>query len=80
MAELPGTAFVARTAVNVPKNLMKAKKLLRKAFEVQIDKEGFGFIEFLAACPTNWKMTPEQANKHVKEAMIPYFPLGVFKE
>ncbi|MCP4667745.1 MAG: 2-oxoglutarate oxidoreductase, partial [Deltaproteobacteria bacterium] len=79
MAELPGTTFVARTAVDVPKNLMKAKKLLRKAFEVQINNEGFGFIEFLAACPTNWKMTPEQANTHVKEVMIPYFPLGDFK-
>jgi len=79
LAELPGTTFVARTAVDVPKNLMKAKKLLRRAFEVQINDEGFGFVEFLSACPTNWKMTPEQATKRVQEEMIPYFPLGIFK-
>ena len=79
MAELPGTTFVARTAVDVPKNLMKAKKLLRRAFEVQIKDEGFGFVEFLSACPTNWKMTSEQATKRVQEEMIPYYPLGVFK-
>jgi 2-oxoglutarate ferredoxin oxidoreductase subunit beta len=79
MAELPGTSFVARTAVDCPKNLMKAKKLLKRAFEVQTNDEGFGFVEFLSACPTNWKMTPEQATKRVREEMIPYFPLGVFK-
>ena len=79
LAELPGTTFVARTAVDVPKNLMKAKKLLKRAFEVQINDEGFGFVEFLSACPTNWKMTPEQATKRVQEEMIPYFPLGIFK-
>ena len=84
MAELlsgiDGTSFSARAAVNTPKNLMQAKKMLKKAFEVQIRKEGFSFVEFLSACPTNWKMTPEQANQRVRDEMIPYFPLGVFKE
>ena len=79
LSVLPGTTFVARAAVNNPKNLMRAKKLLRKAFEVQTNNQGFGFVEFLSACPTNWKMSPEQANKWVAEEMIPYFPLGIFK-
>ena len=79
LSVLPGTTFVARAAVNNPKNLMRAKKLLRKAFEVQTNKQGFGFVEFLSACPTNWKMSPDQANKWVAEEMIPYFPLGIFK-
>jgi 2-oxoglutarate ferredoxin oxidoreductase subunit beta len=77
---LPGTSFVARAAVDNPKNLMGAKKLLKKAFEVQIDGKGFGFVEILSACPTNWKMSPQQATRRVQEEMIPYFPLGVFKE
>jgi 2-oxoglutarate ferredoxin oxidoreductase subunit beta len=80
LAALPGTTFVARAAVNTTKNLMKAKKLLRRAFEVQTNREGFGFVEFLSACPTNWKMSPKQANERIQEEMIPYFPLGVFKE
>jgi 2-oxoglutarate ferredoxin oxidoreductase subunit beta len=79
MAELSGTAFAARVAVDKPKNLMRAKKVLRRAFEVQINGEGFSFVEFLSSCPTNWKMTPEQANRRVEEEMIPYFPLGTFK-
>ena len=80
MAELPGTSYVARAAVCDPKNLMKARKMLRKAFEVQINHEGFAFVEVLSACPTNWKMTPEQATRRVREEMADYFPLGVFKE
>ena len=79
LTELPGSTFVARTAVNNPKNLMKAKKMLKRAFEVQTNGEGFGFVEFLSACPTNWKMSPKQAAERIQEEMIPYFPLGVFK-
>ncbi|OGP51086.1 MAG: 2-oxoglutarate oxidoreductase [Deltaproteobacteria bacterium RBG_13_43_22] len=84
MAELlsmtEGTAFSARVAVNTPKNLMQAKKVLKKAFEVQLRNQGFSFVEFLSSCPTNWKMSAEQANQRVHDEMIPYFPLGVFKE
>ncbi len=80
LANLSGTTFVARGAVNNPKNLMRAKKLIRKAFEVQINREGFAFVEFLSACPTNWKMSPKQANETVTKEMISYYPLGIFKE
>ena len=80
IAGLNGTAFSARAAVDKVKNLMQAKKLLRKAFDAQLEKRGLGFIEFLASCPTNWKMGPLEANARVGEEMIPYFPLGVFKE
>lgn len=79
LSVLPGTTFVARAAVNTPKNLMRAKKLLREAFEIQINGQGFSFVEFLSACPTNWKMTPDQANKRVGKEMMEYFPLGIFK-
>ena len=79
LAGLEGPTFVARAAVNNIKNLIKAKKMLQRAFEAQINDQGFGFVEFLSACPTNWKMTPKQATERVKEEMIPYFPLGVFK-
>ena len=80
IANLSGTTFVARAAVDTPKNLMKAKKVLKTAFEVQINNKGFSFVEFLSACPTNWKLSPQEANKWVSEEMIPYFPLGIFKE
>lgn len=84
MAEIIGglgtTAYSARVAVDNIKHLKAAKKAIRKAFQCQIDKTGFGFVELLATCPTNWKMTPIQANERVAKEMIPIFPLGTFKD
>jgi 2-oxoglutarate ferredoxin oxidoreductase subunit beta len=80
LATLEGSAFVARVAVNNPANLMKAKRAIRKAFQMQIEEMGFSFVEVLLACPTNWGMTALEANKRVEEEMIPYFPLGILKE
>lgn len=75
-----GTAFSARVALDTVPHINQAKKAIKKAFQVQLDGKGFGFVEILATCPTNWKMTPEDAHKRVKEEMIPVFPLGVYKD
>lgn len=80
IALLAGTALAARAAVNSVKNIRQAKKAVRKAFEAQLQDKGLGFVEILATCPTNWKMTPVQANERISKEMIPYFPLGVFKD
>ena len=77
---LEGTAFSARVAVDTIKNLKKAKKALRRSFEVQLNNQGFGFIEFLSACPTNWHQSPLQANARVGSELVRYFPLGTFKD
>ena len=75
-----GTAFSARVALDTVPHINQAKQALKKAFEVQLNGLGFGFVEILSSCPTNWKMTPEQAHQRVREEMIPVFPLGVFKD
>jgi 2-oxoglutarate/2-oxoacid ferredoxin oxidoreductase subunit beta len=80
IAGLDGVAYSARVAVNSMKNLTQAKRALRRAFETQITGEGFGFVEFLATCPTNWKLSPVKANERIAKEMIPGFPLGVFKD
>ncbi len=80
LAQLEGTAYSARVAVDTPKNLMQAKKAMKRAFEAQLQHEGLGFVEVLSSCPTNWKMTPEAANKRLAEEMIPFFPLGTYKD
>lgn len=80
LATLEGAAFVARVACNTPKNLMAAKRAIKKAFKMQIDKMGFSFVEILSACPTNWGTDAIKSNKRVGDEMIPYFPLGIFKE
>lgn len=79
LSSLDGVAFSARVALNSPKNVLQAKKMIKTAFQYQVEKKGFSFIEALAACPTNWGMQPLQANQRVTEEMIPYFPLGVYK-
>ncbi len=80
LAFLEGTAFSARVAVNNIKNIIKAKKALKKAFLVQLEGLGFGFVEVLSACPTNWHMTPLEANERVEREMMEYFPLGIYKD
>ena len=79
LAQLEGVAFSARVAVNSPKNLMDAKKQIKKAFRYQVEGKGFSFIEALSACPTNWGMDPLAANERVGAEMCAYFKPGVYK-
>ncbi|GAB6886609.1 thiamine pyrophosphate-dependent enzyme [Desulfothermus okinawensis JCM 13304] len=80
LGSLEGTAFSARVAVNNVKNILKAKKAMKNAFMVQLEDLGFGFVEVLSACPTNWHMSPLDANKRVETEMMEYFPLGIYKD
>lgn len=75
-----GTAYSARVSLDTVANIRKAKQAIKKAFEVQIKGLGFGFVEILSTCPTNWKMTPEQAHKRVQDEMMPVFKPGVYKD
>ena len=79
LTQLEGVAFSARVAVNSPRNLMDAKKQIKKAVRYQVEGKGFSFIEALSACPTNWGMSPLQANERVGTEISDYFKLGVFK-
>ena len=80
LATLDGPEFIARVAVNNVKNVKEAQKVIKKAFENQINKKGFSLVEVVSSCPTNWGMTPVDALKWVDEKMIPYYPLGVYKD
>jgi pyruvate/2-oxoacid:ferredoxin oxidoreductase beta subunit len=80
IAQLGGVAYCARGSLDSVKNIRQAKKYMRRAFEVQTAGLGFGFVELLSGCPTNWRMMPLAANKRITDEMIPYFPLGVYKD
>lgn len=80
LSQLGGVAYSARVAVDSPKHVMQAKKVIRDAFGFQAQGKGFSFVEVLSACPTNWGMQPLAANARIDAELIPYFPLGVFKE
>jgi 2-oxoglutarate ferredoxin oxidoreductase subunit beta len=79
LSQLEAVGFSARVALNSPKNVIQAKKTIETAFRYQVEKKGFSFVELLAACPTNWGMSPLKANSRVADEMIPYFPLGVYR-
>ncbi len=80
LSTLDGPEYIARVAVNNVKNVKEAKKAIKKAFENQINGKGFSLVEVVSSCPTNWGMTPVDALKWVDEKMIPYYPLGVYKD
>ena len=80
LSQLDGPEYIERVAVNNVKNVRNAKKAIEKAFRNQVEGKGFSLIEVVSTCPTNWGMTPENALKWVDEKMIPYYPLGVYKD
>jgi len=79
IATLDGAVYVERVALNSPGNVNKAKRAVQKAFDVQSKKLGFSFVEFVSSCPTNWGLSPIAAMDFLKEQMLSYYPLGVFK-
>ena len=80
IATLEAPVYVDRVMLGDIKSIRQARKAVRKALEIQIEKNGFSFIEVLAACPSNLKMTPVDTQKWVKEVLAGHFPLGVKKD
>ena len=80
LSSLDGVAYLERVTVDSPKNIRKAKKAIKKAFQNQIDGIGYSLVEVVSTCPTNWGMTPTDAFEWMRENMLPYYPLGVYKD
>lgn len=80
LSTLEAPVYVERVALNDNKNIMKARKAVRKALELQRDGAGFTFVEILSPCPTIWKMTPQESRKWIEEKMLRVFPLGVYRD
>lgn len=80
LSTLSGAAYVERVSVDSVPNILKAKKAIKKAFELQLQGAGFTMIEVLSICPTNWGLSPLEALKWLRDNMIPYYPLGVKKD
>ena len=80
LATLDGAVYVERVALNTAGNINKAKKAVRRAFEIQEKRLGFSMVEFIASCPTHWGLSPVDSLKRLEEKMLPYYPLGIYKE
>ena len=79
IALLEGAKFVERTAIHNPKNILRTKKAIKKAFEIQIKNEGFSMVEVLAMCPTYWGVSPKAACDRIEGHVEKVYPLGVLK-
>ena len=80
LSQLEGPEYLERVTVNNVKNIKNAKKAIKKAFENQINGKGFSLVEVVSTCPTNWGMTPQKALEWIDTNMLPYYPLGVYKD
>ena len=76
LSTLDGVAYAERVSVDCVKNINTAKK----AFENQIKGLDFSIVEVISSCPTNWGMSPKDALQWIRDNMIPYYPLGVYKD
>ena len=80
LSELDGPEYLERVTVNSVAHVRQAKKAILKAFMNQVENKGFSLVEVLSSCPTNRGMTPEKALKWIDDNMIPYYPLGVYRD
>ncbi|MCL2203688.1 MAG: thiamine pyrophosphate-dependent enzyme [Defluviitaleaceae bacterium] len=78
LATIPGSAYIERVSVHDHAHILKAKRAIKKAFELQVANKGFTMVEVLAACPIGWGVSPVDSMAFVKDEMMPYYPLGVY--
>lgn len=80
LATHEGSYYIERVALNKTANIVRAKKAIKKAFQYQCEGKGFNLVEVLSTCPTNWGLDPVESMRWLEENMVPYYPLGVFKD
>ena len=80
LSTLDGVALAQRVTVDNVKHVNEAKKAIKKAFENQINGLGYSIVEVVSTCPTNWGLAPADAIKWLQDNMLPYYPLGVYKD
>jgi|GEM_PF-67749 len=80
LSSLDGVALAQRVTVDSPRTVRAAKKAIKKAFEYQTEGLGYTIIEVVATCPTNWGFTPADAFTWLRDNLLPYYPLGVYRD
>jgi 2-oxoglutarate ferredoxin oxidoreductase subunit beta len=75
---LRGVQYAARVSVGDPGLVGKAKQAIKRAFEVQLEGNGFSIVEVLSTCPVGWGMTPSDAMAHLRSDVMDAYPVGTF--
>ncbi len=78
LATLEAPVYIERVGLGDNKQIMGAKRAIRRAMENQVRGLGFSFVEILSPCPTIWKMSAVEAQHWVRDVMEKTYPLGVF--
>ncbi len=80
IAALDGPVYVERVALFDNKQRVRAQQAIKKAVQLQVENRGFSLVEVLSECPLQFGLSPEDAERWVKEKMVPVFPLGIKKD
>ena len=80
LAQVPSVAYIERVSSHDIAHIKKAKRAIKKAFQNQIDGRGFSMVEVLASCNIGLGKTPLEAMDFIADEMLPYYPLGVYKD
>jgi 2-oxoisovalerate ferredoxin oxidoreductase beta subunit len=80
ISTLKAPVYVERCHLADVKGIMATRKAIRKGLKAQADGKGFSFIEILSPCPTGWKMSTHDSLEWIKNVMMPYFPIQLFKD
>ncbi len=80
LSGLDGVAYAERVTVDTPKHVIQAKKAIEKSFRYQLEGRGYSIVEVVSTCSTNWGLTPQASFDWMRENMLPYYPLGVYRD
>jgi 2-oxoglutarate/2-oxoacid ferredoxin oxidoreductase subunit beta len=79
VADVDGSAYVARGAVNTAGMAARTKRMVRRAIELQLANAGFTFVEVLTMCPTGWFVSTPGGPEYLEESMMATYGIGELK-
>lgn len=77
---LRAPVFIERVSLSNINHIRRARRAVRRALEIQRDKKGYAFVEFLSPCPTILRMDARGIERFINEEMEREFPLKRFRD
>jgi 2-oxoisovalerate ferredoxin oxidoreductase beta subunit len=77
---LQAPVYIERVSLSDINHIRKARRAVRKALEIQRDKKGYAFVEFLSPCPTILRLDVRGVTRFINEQMEKEFPLKRFRD
>jgi 2-oxoglutarate ferredoxin oxidoreductase subunit beta len=77
---LDGPWHIERVALDGPAGVRRTRKALATVFQAQVEEKGYCLLEVLSPCPIHQRCTPVESLRFVREQMMRFFPLGVYRQ